>query len=261
MRAPKKRCPRLRLVIRKDVSVHHHHNSVVGPHHASAKHHHIVNLPSRLNCIRLVHQVLCRLYNVPQFLLYVPVRHRRRRSSDLALKRLLLGALGLGRDLEALLGGVENGLNLLEQALVLFKLGIRFHGLLNQQLNVAQLAKVKVALTLQARHRLLERRVFLAQSGARGSSARRQGCTGTRCGRVGGSGCSSGGRGSGAGCGSRGDAALALAAGNGVVIVAWEVLVPVLLDELEELEVVLHLALYERLDADGLVDLVLGERV
>jgi hypothetical protein len=43
--------------------------------------------------------------------------------------------------------------------------------------------------------------------------------------------------------------------------VAWEVLVPVLLDELEELEVVLHLALYERLDADGLVDLVLGKRV
>jgi hypothetical protein len=196
--------------------------------------------------------------------LYVPVRHRRRRrrrSSDLALKRLLLGALGLRRDLEALLRRVEYVLNLLEQAFVLFKLWIRFHGLLNQQLNVAQLAKVKVALALQARHRLLERRVFLAQGGARGSSARRQGCAGTRCGRVGGSGCSSGGRGSGAGCGSRGDAALALAAGNGVVFVAWEVLVPVLLDELEELEVVLHLALYERLDADGLVDLVLGERV
>ena len=191
--------------------------------------------------------------------MYIPVR--RRRSSDLPLKRLLLGALGLGRDLEALLGRVEYVLNLLEQALVLFKLWIRFHGLLNQQLNVAQLAKVKVALALQARHRLLERRVFLAQGGARGSSARRQGCAGTRCGRVGGSGCSSGGRGSGAGCGSRGDAALALAAGNGVVFVAWEVLVPVLLDELEELEVVLHLALYERLDADGLVDLVLGERV
>jgi hypothetical protein len=39
------------------------------------------------------------------------------------------------------------------------------------------------------------------------------------------------------------------------------VLVPVLLDELEELEVVLHLALDQRLDADGLVDLVLGERI
>lgn len=135
----KRRCQGLRLVTRKDVSVHPYRNSVVGPHHASAKHHHIVSLPSRLNCIRLVHQVLCRLDNVPQFLLYVPVRHRRRRrrSSDLALKRLLLGALGLRRDLEALLRRVEYVLNLLEQAFVLFKLWIRFHGLLNQQLNVA----------------------------------------------------------------------------------------------------------------------------
>jgi hypothetical protein len=43
--------------------------------------------------------------------------------------------------------------------------------------------------------------------------------------------------------------------------VAREVLVPVLLDELEEFEVVLHLAFYQRLDADRFVDLVLGKRV
>jgi hypothetical protein len=43
--------------------------------------------------------------------------------------------------------------------------------------------------------------------------------------------------------------------------VAREVLVPVLLDELEELEVVLHLALDEGFDADGLIDMVLGECV
>jgi hypothetical protein len=43
--------------------------------------------------------------------------------------------------------------------------------------------------------------------------------------------------------------------------VAREVLVPVLLDELKELEVVLHLALDQRLHPDGLVDLVFGEGI
>jgi hypothetical protein len=38
-------------------------------------------------------------------------------------------------------------------------------------------------------------------------------------------------------------------------------LVPVLLDKLEELEVVLHFALDQRLYPDGFVDLVFGERV
>ena len=42
---------------------------------------------------------------------------------------------------------------------------------------------------------------------------------------------------------------------------AREVLVPVLLDELQEFEVVLHLAFDEGLDADGFIDLVLGECV
>lgn len=42
---------------------------------------------------------------------------------------------------------------------------------------------------------------------------------------------------------------------------AGKVLVPVLLDKLEELEVVLHLALDERLDPNRLVDLVFGERI
>ena len=42
---------------------------------------------------------------------------------------------------------------------------------------------------------------------------------------------------------------------------AGEVLVPVLLHELQELEVVLHLALDKGLDADGLINLVFGEGV
>lgn len=40
-----------------------------------------------------------------------------------------------------------------------------------------------------------------------------------------------------------------------------EVLIPVLLDELQKLEVVLHLTFYEGLDADGLVNLMLGKCV
>ena len=42
---------------------------------------------------------------------------------------------------------------------------------------------------------------------------------------------------------------------------AREVLVPVLLDELEELEVILHLALDEGFDADWLVNMMFGECV
>ena len=42
---------------------------------------------------------------------------------------------------------------------------------------------------------------------------------------------------------------------------AREVLVPVLLDKLEELEVVLHLAFHEGFDGDRLVNLVLGKGI
>ena len=42
---------------------------------------------------------------------------------------------------------------------------------------------------------------------------------------------------------------------------AREVLVPVLLDELEKFEIVLHLAFHKGLDADGLIDLMLGKCV
>lgn len=52
------------------------------------------------------------------------------------LKRLLLGTLGFWWDLEALFGRVQDVLDLLEQTLVLLKLRIGLHGLLNQQLDV-----------------------------------------------------------------------------------------------------------------------------
>ena len=42
---------------------------------------------------------------------------------------------------------------------------------------------------------------------------------------------------------------------------AGEMLIPVLLYELKELEVVLHFALDQRLHSDGLVDLMFGKRV
>jgi hypothetical protein len=180
------------------------------------------------------------------------------------LERLLLGTLGFGRDFEALFGRVENVLDLLEQALVFLELGVRLHGLLDQQLDVAQLAEVEVAFAFQARDRLLQLRVLLPQRSAGGAaSSRGERCACPRCGRVAGGGRSAGSGGGGARCCTArgGEATLALSARDGVVVVAGEVLVPVLLDELEKLEVVLHLALYQRLDPDGLVDLVLGECV
>jgi len=54
---------------------------------------------------------------------------------------------------------------------------------------------------------------------------------------------------------------LAFAPGNGVVVVAGEVLVPVFFGPLQELEVVLHFAFYEGFDGDGAVDVVAGEDI
>lgn len=62
------------------------------------------------------------------------------------LERLLFCTLYLGRYLEALLGGIQDVLDLLEQALVLLQLRVRFHSLLNQQLDVSELAEVEVPL-------------------------------------------------------------------------------------------------------------------
>lgn len=54
---------------------------------------------------------------------------------------------------------------------------------------------------------------------------------------------------------------LAVAAGECVVFMAREVLVPVLLGELEELEIILHFALDQLLHGDGLVDMMFGKCV
>lgn len=207
---------------------------------------------------------MCSGYNVVKLRVRTGCRSIRQ-STDARLERLLLHTLTLSLwwDFEALFGRVENVLDLLEQTLVLLELRIGLHRLLDQQLDVAQLAEVKVPLALEARDSLLESTVLLAQSSAGGSSPRGKRCACPRRSRVASSWCSPGSRCGGAGCrcGSGSNTALALAAGNGVVLVTGEMLVPVLLDKLEEFEVVLHLALYERLDADGLVDVVLGERV
>lgn len=50
---------------------------------------------------------------------------------------------------------------------------------------------------------------------------------------------------------------MTLAARHGVIVVAREVLIPVLLDKLEELEIILHLAFYQRFYSNGLIDLML----
>jgi hypothetical protein len=86
-------------------------------------------------------------------------RHDRRHSIELPydfcdarfviLERLLFGgALGLWGDFEALFGRVQDVLDLLEQAFVLLELGIGLHCLLDQQLDVAELAEVEVAFAL-----------------------------------------------------------------------------------------------------------------
>lgn len=59
--------------------------------------------------------------------------------------------------------------------------------------------------------------------------------------------------------GGCGGAAGGFAAGGGVVVGAGEVLVPVALAPLQELEVVLHFALDEGFDGDCAVDAVAGE--
>lgn len=183
---------------------------------------------------------------------------------SLLVVHLLL--LAFGRDLEALLGRVKDHLDLLDQAvLVLLELRVLFNSLLHKQFYVAQLGKVKVPLALQTSDSLLERVVLclqgcgcrttanLANTQARASRGR--GTAHTTC---------SGATGSNTRSGSSTRATShggTLAATDGVVVSSRVVLVPESLCPLQELEVVLHLALYESLDGNGLVDLVLGESV
>ena len=181
---------------------------------------------------------------------------------------LIVASLGLGvgvGDLEALLGRVEDGLDGLDETiLLLLELGVLLDSALNENLNVAQLMEVEVALALQTADGLLKSRDLLLESlGGSGASG---GGSGSNTGTTGGGGTAGTSRGSGAGRGARGTAhggrdSATLATGSGIVVTAGVVLVPKPLGPLQEVEVVLHLAFYEGLDGDGLFDLVLGEAV
>jgi hypothetical protein len=143
--------------------------------------------------------------------------------------------------------------------LILLELRVLFYRLLHQQLNVSELAEVEISLLLQSGNGLLELRILLLQN-SRGSATSKR-CPGP-CGT--------------AAADSRGSSALlllpdrrlgvsadntglTLSAGEGVVVSARIVLVPVSLGPLKELEVVLHLALYELLNVNRSVDVLLGE--
>lgn len=79
------------------------------------------------------------------------------------LERLLvIQALRLGRNLKAILRRVQNSLDVLDQAiLLLLNLGILVTRLLNQQLDVAELAEVEIPLAFQPLYRLFQCGVLL----------------------------------------------------------------------------------------------------
>lgn len=185
---------------------------------------------------------------------------RRRRS----LERLLVVQLLALRNLEALLGRVENGLDLLDQTiLLLLKLGVLIDSLLYKQFDIAQLAEVEVAFPLQTHDRLLERGILLLKGRIRDTTAASLDAYARPSSRGHTSGTSRSGAASGR-TSSRATAAgqcAALPPSNGIVVATWEVLVPELLRPLQEVQVVLHLAFHELLDRNHLVDVVLCERI
>ena len=70
------------------------------------------------------------------------------------------------------LSRIENSLDLLEQAtLVLLEHRVGFHGLLDQELNIPQLAEVEVALALQSLHSLQHLCVLRLERCVRGTTA------------------------------------------------------------------------------------------
>lgn len=180
---------------------------------------------------------------------------------------LVVGGVGLSiGNLEALLSRVEDGLDGLDKTvLLLLELGVLLDSTLDKNLDVAQLVEVEIALALQAADGLLKSRNLLLEGlgGSRASS----GGSGSNTGATGGSGATGTSGGSGAGGGARStghggrNSAATLATGSGIVVTTGVVLVPEPLGPLEEVEVVLHLAFYERLDGNGLFDMVLGEGV
>ena len=62
------------------------------------------------------------------------------------------------------LRGVENGLDVFDYSLIIFlELRVCLHRLLQEQLDVPQLAEIEISLPLQARNSLLQLSVFLYQ--------------------------------------------------------------------------------------------------
>src|ERR1700733_7611290 len=74
------------------------------------------------------------------------------------LERLLIvEPLRLGRDLEAVFRRVQDRLDVLDQTILLFlDLRVLLARLLDQQLDIAELAEVEISLALQALDRLLQ---------------------------------------------------------------------------------------------------------
>lgn len=167
-------------------------------------------------------------------------------------------------DLEALLGRVEDGLDLLDEPIfLLLELGVLLDGLLDEQLNVAQLAEVEIALALQPDDCLLQGIVLGLESRAGSTAASSLGdarAAGSWGGATGTSGCRASGGGT-RGRAAAGGESTAFSPTNSIIIAAGVVLIPKLLCPLEEVEVVLHSALNELLDGDRLVDLMLCEGV
>ena len=167
------------------------------------------------------------------------------------------------------LGTIKDRLDLLQQApLILLQRRIRLHRLLDQELNIPQLAEVEIPLAFQPLHRLHELRILLRQHptsrahaahGATSPTPRprrscvrrpprsRRGSTPTHPPTTPHSRHRS--------CGG------SFPTGERVVVASGVVLVPVLLAPLQELEVILHLALDEVGDGKGPVDVVFAEGV
>lgn len=161
------------------------------------------------------------------------------------------------------LGGIQDRLDRRNQTiLVLLQLWLILHCPLDQQLDVTQLAEVEIPLLLQASDALLQLRILLLQVGGSATTTKR--CSGSSS--------TTDGRGSSSLRSVRTDVAAdgllggssdhgrrSLSAGKSIVVATGIVLIPESLRPLQELQVVLHLALDESLDVDGPVDVLLGE--
>jgi hypothetical protein len=174
---------------------------------------------------------------------------------------LVVDSLALCRNLKAFLCRVENSLDVLDQSiLLLLQLGIFIDSLLDEELNISELAEIKVTFPLQAGNSLLESGILLLQSSGSGSSGLGYSGPTTR-GAASPTGGASGSSSNGTRSRGGGRHRSTFSSGDGVVFVIREVEIPKALGPLQKLEVVLHLALDECWHGNGLVDLVLCESV